>query len=95
MELTTLADVRDLVEKRLPAQYRHRATWWHVSIGAFGIEQMAALPAVITDIALAALVTWGRQDKLAPAAHARILETKLSRSRTILLARQMRSSSST
>ena len=31
MEPTTLADVRDLVEKRLPAQYRHRATWRHVS----------------------------------------------------------------
>jgi hypothetical protein len=31
MELTTLADVRDLVEKHLPAPYRHRPTWRHVS----------------------------------------------------------------
>jgi hypothetical protein len=31
IKLKTLADVRDLVEKHLPAQYRHRATWRHVS----------------------------------------------------------------
>jgi hypothetical protein len=31
MKLTTLADVRDLVEKHLPAPYRHKATWRHVS----------------------------------------------------------------
>ena len=31
MNLTTLADVRDLVEKHLPASYRHKATWRHVS----------------------------------------------------------------
>jgi hypothetical protein len=29
--ITTLADVRDLVEKRLPAPYRHKATWRHLS----------------------------------------------------------------
>lgn len=31
MKLKTPADVRDLVEKHLPAQYRQRATWRHVS----------------------------------------------------------------
>ena len=31
MKLSTLADVRDLVEKHLPAQYRHKPTWQHVS----------------------------------------------------------------
>jgi hypothetical protein len=31
MQLKTLADVRDLVDKHLPTQYRHRATWRHVS----------------------------------------------------------------
>jgi hypothetical protein len=31
MKLKTLADVRDLVEKHLPAQYHHRATWRHVA----------------------------------------------------------------
>jgi hypothetical protein len=31
MKLTTLADVRDLVEKHLPAPYRRRSTWRHVS----------------------------------------------------------------
>jgi hypothetical protein len=33
MKLSTLADVRDLVEKHLPAQYRHKRTWRHVSTG--------------------------------------------------------------
>jgi len=31
MKLKTLADVRDLVEKHLPAQYRQRAMWRDVS----------------------------------------------------------------
>ena len=31
MELKTLADIRDLFDKHLPARYRHRPTWWHVS----------------------------------------------------------------
>jgi hypothetical protein len=31
MALSTLADVRDLVEKHLPAQYRHKPVWRHVS----------------------------------------------------------------
>jgi hypothetical protein len=31
MKLSTLADVRDLVEKHLPAQYRHKPAWRHVS----------------------------------------------------------------
>ena len=31
MKLKTLADVRDLVKKHLPAQYRQRARWRHVS----------------------------------------------------------------
>ena len=31
MKLSTLADVRDLVDKHLPVQYRHKPTWRHVS----------------------------------------------------------------
>ena len=31
MKLSTLADVRDLVEKHLPQQYRRKPTWQHVS----------------------------------------------------------------
>jgi hypothetical protein len=31
VKLSTLADVRDLVEKHLPVPYRHIATWRHVS----------------------------------------------------------------
>ena len=31
MKLLTLADVRDLVEKHLPQQYRRKLTWQHVS----------------------------------------------------------------
>ena len=31
MKLSTLADVRDLVDKHLPEQYRRKATWRHVS----------------------------------------------------------------
>jgi hypothetical protein len=31
MKLSTLADVRDLVDKHLPEQYRHKPTWRHVS----------------------------------------------------------------
>ena len=31
MKLSTLADVRDLVEKHLPEQYRGKPTWRHVS----------------------------------------------------------------
>jgi hypothetical protein len=31
VELTTLADVRELVEKHLPPPYCHRPTWRHVS----------------------------------------------------------------
>jgi len=31
MNLTTLADVRDLVDKHPPAPYRRKATWRHVS----------------------------------------------------------------
>ena len=31
MKLKTLADVRDLVERHLPAHYRRRPTWRHVS----------------------------------------------------------------
>jgi hypothetical protein len=31
VRLSTLADVRDLVEKHLPAQYRHKPVWRHVS----------------------------------------------------------------
>jgi hypothetical protein len=31
IKLSTLADVRDLVEKHLPQQYRRKPTWQHVS----------------------------------------------------------------
>jgi hypothetical protein len=31
MNLTTLADVRDLVAKHLPEQYRRKPAWKHVS----------------------------------------------------------------
>ena len=31
MELKTLADVRYLVDKHLPTQYRHKPSWRHVS----------------------------------------------------------------
>jgi hypothetical protein len=31
MKLSTLADVRDLVEKHLPEQYRRKPGWKHVS----------------------------------------------------------------
>ena len=31
MELTTLADVRMLVEKHLPAEYRSKFTWRHLA----------------------------------------------------------------
>jgi hypothetical protein len=31
MKLSTLAGVRDLVEKHLPEQYRRKPTWQHVS----------------------------------------------------------------
>jgi hypothetical protein len=31
MTLKTLTDVRELVERRLPADYRNRDTWRHVS----------------------------------------------------------------
>jgi hypothetical protein len=31
MKLSTLADVRDLVEKHLPQQYRRKPTWQRVS----------------------------------------------------------------
>jgi hypothetical protein len=38
MKLDTLADVRDLVEKHLPEQYRRKPGWRHVS------NEMARLP---------------------------------------------------
>jgi hypothetical protein len=31
MTLTTLADVRELVERHLPTECRERETWWHVA----------------------------------------------------------------
>jgi hypothetical protein len=31
VKLSTLTDVRDLVEKHLPQQYRRKPTWQHVS----------------------------------------------------------------
>jgi hypothetical protein len=31
MKLTTLGDVRELVERRLPPEFRERDTWRHVS----------------------------------------------------------------
>jgi hypothetical protein len=32
MTLTTLADIRELVERHLPAECRERETWRHVSV---------------------------------------------------------------
>jgi hypothetical protein len=31
MQISTLADLRDLVEKHMPGQYRHKPAWQHVS----------------------------------------------------------------
>jgi hypothetical protein len=52
MKLSTLADVRNLVDKHLPEQYRRKPTWWHVSteiakalrVVAAGAEVLSAEP---------------------------------------------------
>jgi pimeloyl-ACP methyl ester carboxylesterase len=55
-----------------------------VSASGFRIERVAALQDVISAILHPTLIIWGRQDRLVPPAHARILEAKLPQSRTIL-----------
>jgi pimeloyl-ACP methyl ester carboxylesterase len=56
-----------------------------VSFTGFRIEHVAALQAVMRTMQQPTLIIWGRQDKLVPLDHARILEAKLPRSRTIVL----------
>jgi pimeloyl-ACP methyl ester carboxylesterase len=55
-----------------------------VSASGFRIEKVAALQAVMRAIHQPTLIIWGRQDRLVPPDHARILEAKLPQSRTIL-----------
>jgi pimeloyl-ACP methyl ester carboxylesterase len=55
-----------------------------VSFGGFRRGQIAALQAAMPTMKQPALIIWGRQDKLVPADHARILEGKLPRASTIL-----------
>jgi 4,5:9,10-diseco-3-hydroxy-5,9,17-trioxoandrosta-1(10),2-diene-4-oate hydrolase len=55
-----------------------------VSISGFRIEHVAPLLAVMRAMRQSTLIIWGRQDKLVPADHARILELKLPRSKTVL-----------
>jgi hypothetical protein len=55
-----------------------------VSGSGFRIEKVAALLAVMRTIHQPTLIIWGRQDKLVPPNHARILEAKLPQSRTTL-----------
>ena len=55
-----------------------------VSVRGFRIEHVAALQAVMRTLQQPTLIIWGQQDRLVPADHARILEAKLPRSRTIL-----------
>jgi pimeloyl-ACP methyl ester carboxylesterase len=55
-----------------------------VSVSGFRIEKVAALQAVMRVLHQPILIVWGRQDRLVPPDHARILEAKLPRSKTIL-----------
>ena len=55
-----------------------------VSVSGFRIEHVAALQAVMRTLQQPTLIIWGQQDRLVPPDHARILEAKLPRSRTIL-----------
>jgi len=55
-----------------------------VSIAGFRLEQVAALQAIMRTMFHPTLIIWGRQDKLVPAEHARVLEARLPRSKTIL-----------
>jgi pimeloyl-ACP methyl ester carboxylesterase len=55
-----------------------------VSVNGFRIEKVAALQAVMRALQQPTLIIWGRQDRLVPPEHARILEAKLPRSRTVL-----------
>jgi len=55
-----------------------------VSFGGFRRRQIAALQAAMPTMKQPTLIIWGRQDKLVPADHARILEEKLQRASTIL-----------
>jgi pimeloyl-ACP methyl ester carboxylesterase len=55
-----------------------------VSFGGFRRGQIAALRAAMQSMKQPTLIIWGRQDRLVPADHARILEGKLQRASTIL-----------
>jgi pimeloyl-ACP methyl ester carboxylesterase len=55
-----------------------------VSVDGFRMEKVAALQAVMRTLQQPTLIIWGQQDRLVPPDHARILEAKLPRSRTIL-----------
>jgi pimeloyl-ACP methyl ester carboxylesterase len=55
-----------------------------VSFGGFRREQMTAVQAALPAMKQPTLVIWGRQDKLVPVDHARILEGNLQRSATVL-----------
>ena len=55
-----------------------------VSVGGFRIEHVAPLQAVMRTLQQPTLIIWGQQDRLVPPDHARFLEAKLPRSRTIL-----------
>jgi len=55
-----------------------------ISFGGFRRRQIAALQAALPTMKQPTLIIWGRQDKLVPADHARILEGKLQRASTIL-----------
>jgi pimeloyl-ACP methyl ester carboxylesterase len=55
-----------------------------VSFGGFRRGPIAVLQAAMPTMKQPTLIIWGRQDKLVPADHARILEGKLQRASTIL-----------
>jgi hypothetical protein len=54
MKLPTLADVRDLVDKHLPEQYRRKPTWRHVST-----EIVKAAEGDMGKVTPRALAVWG------------------------------------
>jgi pimeloyl-ACP methyl ester carboxylesterase len=61
-----------------------RALRGFVSIAGFRLTQVAALQAVMRTMDQPTLIIWGRQDKLVPADHARVLEARLPRSKKII-----------
>jgi pimeloyl-ACP methyl ester carboxylesterase len=53
-------------------------------MAGFRLAQVAALQAVMRTMDQPTLIIWGRQDKLVPADHARVLEARLPRSKKII-----------